>query len=88
MGSEMCIRDRFWDASSNINIETANGLEVFVIEGGFSDGDNHFESQSWLRLPLSSSLNVQTGSSGAKVWVKQNHLANVADQIARINHVS
>lgn len=79
---------QYWEANSKINIETANGLEVFVIDGEFSDEDDHFESQSWLRLPLSGSLTVQTGSSGAKVWVKQNHLANVADQITRVNHVS
>ena len=74
-----------WDANSSINIPADDGVEVMVIDGDFVEGSDQLEAQSWIRLPLASSLNAKTGANGAKVWIKRNHLRSVSDQIQRIN---
>ena len=76
-----------WQANTRINIDTSGGLEVLVISGGFSEGNDELITQSWLRLPDGAPLNVKTGSSGAKVWVKRGHLINVDQQIKRITNI-
>ncbi len=73
-----------WQANSSIQLQASNGVEVFVIDGSFSEGGDTLLTQSWLRLPIGSTLNVKTGSNGAKVWVKQNHLKNVDKQIQQL----
>ena len=75
-----------WDENSTIIIESSNGLEVFVIEGSFIEGEDHLETQSWLRLPPNSKINAKVGSQSAKVLVKQNHLKNVDEQIFRVSN--
>lgn len=73
-----------WQANSLIQIQASRGIEVFVIGGSFSEGGDTLLAQSWLRLPIDSTLNVKTGPNGAKVWVKQNHLENVDKQIQQV----
>src|SRR5271166_5782386 len=46
------------------------GVEVLVLDGGFDEGGERFEAQSWLRLPAASSLAAEAGPEGCKVWVK------------------
>ena len=74
-----------WGANSTINIAADGGIEVMVIDGDFVEGSDQLKAQSWIRLPLASSLNAKTGANGAKVWIKRNHLRSVSDQIQRIN---
>jgi hypothetical protein len=76
-----------WQPDSTIQIEAQLGLEVFVIEGTFTEGVDELVSHSWLRIPSGTSLNVTTGSCGAKVWVKRNHLKNVDKQIQRVTRI-
>jgi len=73
-----------WSANSEVNIAATDGLEVLVLEGGFTDGDDDFSKHSWLRLPVGESLSANTGEQGAKVWVKKHHLSNVDTQIQRL----
>jgi len=77
-----------WSANSEITIAATDGLEVLVLEGSFCDGDDTLVQHSWLRLPMGESLIANTGHQGARVWVKQNHLRNVDDQIQRLNHAA
>jgi quercetin dioxygenase-like cupin family protein len=51
-------------------IENTRGLEVLVLEGSVSIGDEKLTSQSWIRLPPGVQLRVATGPAGAKMWVK------------------
>ncbi len=53
-------------------IERANprGLELLVLSGTFSDGQEALQRWSWLRLPAGQGLRVRAGSEGARVWLK------------------
>jgi len=64
-----------WTAGANIPLDAPNGMEVFVLEGGFDESGEAFASHSWLRLPKGGSASVSVGPAGAKVWIKRDHLA-------------
>ncbi len=63
-----------WAAGSNVSIEAPDGIEILVINGSFEEGGESFEEQSWLRLPRGYSTSAIAGDSGAKVWIKRDHL--------------
>jgi len=69
------VRIELWDAGQPVNLEGHDGLEVFVLEGGFSEGGEDFGVQSWLRLPAGHPLKAVAGPKGARLWVKSDHLA-------------
>ena len=58
-----------------IPIDAAGGMEIFVLDGSFSEGGEIFEPMSWLRLPKTARTEVRTFEAGARVWIKQGHLA-------------
>ena len=64
-----------WSPESRVSIAGHKGLEVFVLEGGFHDGSEHFVRHSWLRLPVGQSFSAVPGPKGATVWIKTDHLA-------------
>ncbi len=64
-----------WSADSAISLDAPNGMEVFVLDGGFAEDGEDFAAHSWLRLPKGGSASVKTSSAGAKVWIKRDHLA-------------
>jgi quercetin dioxygenase-like cupin family protein len=61
----------------NVMIETPlpGGVELFVLDGDFSEGGEEFTKYSWLRLPADSSLRARAGRQGCHLWVKSDHLA-------------
>ncbi|HEV2549358.1 MAG TPA: cupin domain-containing protein [Stellaceae bacterium] len=69
------VRLERWSADTQIFLRATGGAEILVLEGGFSDGDETFEPQSWLRLPVDAMLTARPGANGCKVWVKTGHLA-------------
>ena len=71
---EMVALER-WPAGSEIPLVSADGLELLVLKGGFTDGQDHFKYQSWLRLPPGSSARAEAGAKGCRVWIKTGHLA-------------
>lgn len=71
------VRIEHWEAGATVDTEVRGGLEVFVIEGSFVEGDDELIAHSWLRLPSRTTLNAVAGPSGAKVWVKSGHLDHV-----------
>ena len=73
------VRMEVWAAERAIALDLPKGGEFLVLEGGFTEGDESFAAQSWLRLPSGSRLNVQTGVHGAKVWVKLHHLNDMPE---------
>lgn len=77
-----------WAADTDISLFAENGFEVLVLEGDFKEGGDQLRKHSWLRLPVGSVLNAKTGSDGAKVWIKQNHLNRVDAESERINAVN
>jgi ChrR Cupin-like domain len=51
------------------------GIELLVLDGGFSEGGEEFTKYSWLRLPAESSLRARAGRQGCRLWAKSDHLA-------------
>jgi len=64
-----------WAANSEIAIDAPEGIELWVLEGNFTESAEEFKAESWLRLPKGTKTTARTGSNGARVWIKRNHLA-------------
>ncbi len=62
------------DPNTPLSIPALGGLEALVLEGSISDANDTLSKGSWLRLPDGADLAAQTGSQGAKIWVKTGHL--------------
>ncbi len=77
-----------WHAGAEIEITVPQGLELYVMQGEFSESDDELVKGSWLRLPSNSTLNACVGVNGARVWIKRNHLAFVDAQIKRVLSVN
>jgi hypothetical protein len=69
------VRIERWAGDRTIAVDAAGGMEILVLEGSFSEAGEAFEAQSWLRLPKTARTEVRTGAKGARVWIKQGHLA-------------
>ncbi len=64
-----------WRAHADLRVDAPDGLEILVLDGGFRESGETFARHSWLRLPKGSQATVTTSASGARVWIKRNHLA-------------
>ncbi|MCA1298380.1 cupin domain-containing protein [Stappia indica] len=71
------VRIEVWDAGSDIRLADAGGLELFVLEGGFTHDGELLGKDAWLRLPPGMELAARAGASGARVYVKSGHLRTV-----------
>ncbi len=85
-GEEVSVQE--WEPGAQISIDAPSGAEVLVLSGDFQEGGDTLKQHSWLRLPLGSVLKAKAGSSGARVWLKRNHLNRVAAEAARIDAVN
>jgi ChrR Cupin-like domain len=72
------VRLERWAPGAAVALEVPGGAELLVLDGGFDDGGEHFELQSWLRLPRGSVLRATAGRAGCKAWVKTGHLLHIA----------
>lgn len=72
-GREDVVLER-WSPGADVSLDAPNGLELLVLEGGFDEGGDTFKTHSWLRLPKGSASVARTGSDGARVWIKRDHL--------------
>ncbi len=64
-----------WKAGAEIELNARDGMEILVLDGSVLESGETLSAQSWLRLPKNSKSRAVAGSSGAKVWIKRNHLA-------------
>jgi len=64
-----------WRAGAEVPLPSPAGLELLVLEGGFTDEGERFDYQSWLRLPSGASARASAGPTGCRVWAKRGHLA-------------
>lgn len=71
------VRLEKWEAGKTISFVPEGGIEIFAIEGQFEEGDETFNEQSWLRLPVGANLKAKVGGDGATVWIKEGHLAHL-----------
>ena len=70
------VRMETWEPGQEIILDPSGGLEIFVLDGSFREGGEHFDAWSWLRLPAGQRLHASAGPAGARLWVKEGHLAN------------
>ena len=63
-----------WAPGADVALDAAGGLELLVLEGGFTEAGEAFGKGSWLRLPRGSRSTAQAGSDGTRVWIKRGHL--------------
>jgi len=68
------VRLERWAPHARVAYEPNGGLELFVLDGGFTEGGETFSSWSWLRLPVGAQLIAQAGAKGRRLWVKEGHL--------------
>ncbi|NOD75122.1 MULTISPECIES: cupin domain-containing protein [unclassified Ruegeria] len=66
-----------WAAWEKIELDAGEGMEAFVIAGGFSEGGEHFAKWDWLRLPPGTRTQAIAGPDGARVWTKSGHLSKM-----------
>ena len=64
-----------WTPGADVELSAKAGLEVLVLNGGFTDDGEDFQPQSWLRLPRGTNGRAVVGPEGATVWIKRDHLA-------------
>jgi hypothetical protein len=71
------VRLERWAPGTRIALPAPGGVEVLVLNGGFVEGGECFEPQSWLRLPTGSVLQTTAGPVGCTAWVKTGHLLHI-----------
>lgn len=70
------VRVERWAPNAHVVLSQPGGIELLVLDGECVEGGERFTSQSWLRLPPSSTLDAQAGPNGCRVWIKNGHLAS------------
>ena len=68
------VRLERWSPDFPITLTASGGAEILVLDGGFEEGGECFERQSWLRLPPGSQFQATAGPVGCRVWLKTGHL--------------
>lgn len=69
------VRLERWAPRTVVDMPAPGGIELFVLEGSFSEAGDEFMPHSWLRLPAGARLQAAAGRGGCKLWVKSDHLA-------------
>jgi quercetin dioxygenase-like cupin family protein len=71
------VRLESWEPNVTIDYQPEGGLEILVLAGEFTEQNETFTEQSWLRLPVSAALSAQAGPAGCRCWVKEGHLRHL-----------
>jgi len=71
------VRLERWAPGAKVALDASGGMEVLVLAGSFSDRGETFVLQSWLRLPRDGAAWATVGVTGARVWIKRGHLAEM-----------
>jgi anti-sigma factor ChrR (cupin superfamily) len=59
-----------WEPGAEVALDNPDGLELLVLDGGFTDGIDELGEQGWLRLPAGTPFHARVGPEGARVWFK------------------
>ena len=73
-----------WAPGTTVDADLPGGGEILCLDGSFEQGGEPFTESSWLRLPPGTHLQATAGITGARVWIKSGHLADVTEQLARL----
>ena len=68
------VRLEYWEPNTKVEVDATGGAEFLVIDGGFTEAGEELRKESWLRVPTNTKVIAETGSQGAKVWIKSGHL--------------
>jgi anti-sigma factor ChrR (cupin superfamily) len=71
---ELVLLER-WAPGTTVTVPLPGGIELLVLDGGFTEGGEEFTRYSWLRLPAGSTLRATAAAQGCRVWVKSGYLA-------------
>jgi quercetin dioxygenase-like cupin family protein len=71
------VRLEQWAPGTAIEVDPNGGLEVLVLNGGFSEGGETYGVQSWLRLPIGAHFSARAATDGCRVWIKEGHLRHI-----------
>jgi ChrR Cupin-like domain len=77
------VRLEKWEANASIDLLAPDGLEIFAIQGDFSESGEVFQPYSGLRLPPDSRLLAQSGPEGCHIWLKQLRSPLVTAKLSR-----
>ena len=69
-GSDERVMLEDWRPDADVEVANPRGLELLVIDGGFTEAGDALGRWSWLRLPAGQPLHARTGGQGARVWYK------------------
>jgi hypothetical protein len=72
---ELVLLER-WAPGISIEVPIPDGIELLVLDGGFTEGGEEFTRYSWLRLPAGSTLRATARPQGCRLWVKSGHLSH------------
>lgn len=72
------VRFEQWEAHADRVVDASGGAEIFVLDGGFSEGGDQLRQYSWLRMPVGSVIHAKAGPQGAGVWIKTGHLTQLS----------
>jgi anti-sigma factor ChrR (cupin superfamily) len=68
------VRLERWVPGAEVDLDVPGGMELLVLDGGFTEGGESFEPQSWIRLPPGARLRATAAAGGCRLWVKAGHL--------------
>lgn len=63
-----------WDAGISHTLTATGGLELLVLSGSITEGDQTFSARDWLRVPDGADARLTAGPEGAEFWIKTDHL--------------
>lgn len=70
------------DTGAAFDVEATGGIELLMIDGEMTDGQDQLLKGSWLRAPDGAALHAVAGPNGAKVWMKTGHLPYARPPVA------
>jgi len=73
-GREDVVLER-WSRRALVSLAGAQGVEILVLDGAFSEGGDRFRPESWLRLRDGRDAIATSGTDGETVCIKRDHLS-------------
>lgn len=62
------------ESGASLTNADKGGIEMLVISGSVTEGEDTLDKGAWLRLPEGQNLNIKADELGATVWIKTGHL--------------
>ncbi len=73
------VETQIWPADLDISMAPIGGAEILILDGSILFDGDVFIQHDWIRIPNGSPLIAQSGSNGARIWMKTGHLRFIND---------